>query len=208
MAIQSFTDLKTAITDWVADTTIDDYLNDVILIAEKRLQRDIRIRELEVTFSETMSSGEVDIPTFVGEFIFNELKHARLDVAGGQPLEVSESGWLYDHFPNRTSTARPLYIATDADKFIFGPFPDAEYTVNGTYFKRPQPLSGSNATNEFTDNVPDALFFACLAETAPLLKDDSRVSVWESKYNQIKQGYEASNKRQMRRRNRTRYEAS
>ena len=208
MAIQTFSDLKSAIINWVADSTITNYLDDIVLVAEKRLQRDLRIREIETALSDTMSSGEVDIPTSGGESVFIGIKHARLDVAGGHPLEVAEADWLYKKFPNRTSTGRPNYIAIDIDKFIFGQFPDTDYDVKGTVYKRPLVLSVTNATNEWTDGAPDALLFACLAETAPFLREDERVPVWENKYNQIKEGYNSLYKRETRQRTRVRYDPS
>lgn len=206
MAIQTFSELKSAIANWVADSTITDYLDDIILVAEKRLQRDIRIREIESTFSDTMSSGEVDVPALTGENIFIGLKHARLDVAGGWPLEVTEADWIYKKFPNRTSESRPTHIAIDGDKFIFGPFPDQDYSVEGTIYSRPYPLSISNETNEWTDYTPDALLFACLAETSSFIREDERVALWENKYNQIKEGYNMAYKRETRQRTRAVYD--
>jgi len=206
MAIQTFSDLKSAIVNWVADSTITDYLEDIILVAEKRLQRDIRIREIEATFSDTMVNGEVDVPVSGSDSIFTGIKHARLDVAGGHPLEVTEADWIYQRFPNRTSSGRPSFIAIDGDKFIFGQFPDAAYTVKGTVYSRPLVLSDSNPTNQWTGYTPDALLFACLAETAPFLREDERLPIWESRYNQIKEGYNALYKKETRNRTRVMYD--
>jgi hypothetical protein len=207
MAIQNFSDLKSAISNWLARSDLDLYLNDIVLLGEKRLQRDLRIREIEETFSDTMSSGELDVPTSGGQITFNSLKHARLDVSGGHPLEIAEADWIYKKFPCRESTGRPNFIAVDADKFIFGQFPDANYDVKGTIYKRPLLLSDSNTTNEWIDEVPDALLMACLAESAPFLKDDQRMQIWEVKYNQIKEGYNTDYKRQTRQRTRVRYDS-
>lgn len=208
MAIQSFSDIKAAIVNWVADSTITTYLDDIVLVAEKRLQRDLRIRELETTFSDTMSSGEIDVPVSGSDSTFLGIKHARLDVSGGHPLEIAEANWLYKQFPNRTSSGRPNFIAIDSTKFIFGQFPDQDYTVNGTVYARPVPLSDSNTTNEWTSYTPDALLFACLVETSPFIREDERVPIWERKYNQIKDGYNALYKRETRQSTRVRYDPS
>lgn len=211
MAIQNFSDLKSAISNWVADSTITDFLDDIILLGEKRLQRDLRIREIESTYSDTITNGECDVPEIPAVpnnyVIFNSIKHMRLDVAGGHPLEIAEADWIYKKYPNRVSTSRPKYIAVDADKFIFGPFPDSDYIVRGTIYIRPALLSTLNPDNAWIIHVPDALLMACLAETAPFLRDDERTQVWETKYMQIKDGYNSDYKRQTRQRTRVRYDS-
>lgn len=211
MAIQNFSDLKSAISNWLARSDLDIFLDNIVLLGEKRLQRDLRIREIESLYGETMTNGECDVPDIPAVpndyVIFNSIKHMRLDVAGGHPLEIAEADWIYKTYPNRISTSRPKYIAVDADKFIFGPFPDQDYTVRGTIYIRPALLSDSNPDNAWIIHTPDALLMACLAESAPFLKDDGRFQMWETKYNQIKDGYNADYKRQTRQRTRVRYDS-
>lgn len=206
MALDTYSDIQSALSNWLARSDINQYLPDIVLLAEQRLVRDLRIREIEVSFSDTISSGELDIPNSSGTNIFTELKHARLDVAGGHPMKMREADWIYERYPNRIATARPDYIAIDGDKFIFGPYPDSDYTVKGTYYKKPLVLSDTNTTNEWITNVPDALLMAALSETAPFLRDDARVPIWESKYIRLMKGYNANYKRQARRESRVSYE--
>ena len=207
MAISNFSDLKAAIGNWLARDDLTIFLDDIVLLGEKRLQRDLRIREIEAAYSEVMVSGECGVPVAGGQGTFQGIKHMRLDVSGGWPLEIADADWLYKKYPNRTATSRPLYVAIDADKFIFGPFPDSAYTVRGTLYTRPALLSDTNTVNDWITHTPDALLMACLAESAPFLKDDKRVQVWESKYMQIKEGYNMDYKRQTRQRTRVRYDS-
>lgn len=197
MALDSFSSIKTALTNWLARSDLSSYYNDFIFLGEKRLARDLRIRAIETSLSITLSSG---IGTIPADFL--ELKHARLDIAGGWDLEMREADWVYELHPNRTPTSRPIYIGVDGTDFVFGPYPDADYVVNGTYYKQPAILSDVSPTNEWTANTGDALLMAALAESAPFLRDDERLQVWESKYMEIKKGYTANYKRQARRQTR------
>lgn len=205
MAIESYSDLKSALSNWLARSDLDQFFEDIILLAEQRLTRDLRIREIEVTFSDTMSNGELDVPNDTGVNTFTELKHARLDIAGGNPLKMREADWIYEQYPLRSATSRPQYIAIDGSKFIFGPYPNSDYTVKGTYYKKPLLLSDTNTTNEWITAIPDALLMAALCETAPFLKDDGRIVVWEGKYSTIQKGYNVNYKRQARRESRVSY---
>lgn len=163
-------------------------------MGEKRLQRELRIHETETDLSVSLSNGIATIPTD-----FAELKWASLDGSPTYPLEVKDSQWIMRKYPLRESSGIPQYIAVDGLSFIFGQFPDSDYTLIGKYWKDPTLLSSSETENEWTSYAPDALLFACLSETAPFLKEDGRIQVWEQKYNQIKEGYNVERKRQSRR---------
>jgi hypothetical protein len=52
------------------------------------------------------------------------------------------------------------------------------------YFQQPIYLSESNQTNWFTEQARDLLLYACLLETAPYLKNDSRIPTWKDYYTQ------------------------
>lgn len=194
MAFDSYANLKTAIGSWLARSDLTSYVGDFITLGEARLARDLRIRAIEADLSVAISSGVAAVPA---DFV--ELKHARLDATPSYPLEPKDSQWLLRKFPMRTSDGPPQFIAVDGANFIFGPYPDTAYTILGVYYFKPAALSDSNTTNEWTDNVADALFFASLSESAPFLGQDKRLATWEAKYESIKRGYNVQQKRQARR---------
>lgn len=77
----------------------------------------------------------------------------------------------------------PTYYA-DAGfySWYITPAPNAEYSGSVQYMQLPQLIDKQNQTNWITDNAPECLLFATLAETAPFLQDDPRIPVWEQKY--------------------------
>lgn len=66
--------------------------------------------------------------------------------------------------------------------FIFGPYPDASYTVQGSYYQKAPVLSGSHTTNWMVTYAPDVLLAACMVVASRFLKDAEQVEVWEQMY--------------------------
>ena len=180
MAITTYAELKTAVTSWldIATADLSSIVDDLVTVAEKRIFRECRTRDMEDTFSTAISSGTIALPTG-----YVELKYARVDGTPSQPLERRSAEALYEMYPNRSSDGKPKFIAREGSTFIFGPYPDSGYTVKGVYYKRLTVVS-SSANALFTSN-PDLYLFACLAESEIVIGRDSRIAIWEAKYNKI-----------------------
>lgn len=177
MAITNYSELQTAVGNWLNRSDLTSYVPDLIMLGERRIYRKLRIRAMETALSSAISSGVVAVPaTYVA------LKSARIDGTPVQKLTRTSVDHIYEKYPTRSSQGRPGYIAREGSNFIFGPYPDSAYTVKGIYYARLTALSVSNTTNWFTDNAPDLLMWAALAESEVFLKNDARVSLWESKY--------------------------
>lgn len=183
MTISTYAGLQLAVKSWlhrasVGDPSITDTVPDLIEIGEKWIFRKARTREMEAALNVTISSGTATVPSdYVG------LKHARLDGSPSRPLKVAPSRTIYEGYPLRSSDRKPFYIGVDGSTFIFGPYPDSNYTVLGIYYQRlTSVVSSANAL--FVAN-PDLYLFAALAEAEPYLKNDKRVSLWTAKRDSI-----------------------
>lgn len=128
---------------------------------------------------EYLGAGRLPLPNN-----YLELKQAYIDRSPVQWLKRQKPQMIYEKYPTRSSAGLPKYIARDGNSFIFGPYPDSNYAVKGTYYRNIGPVS-SNAHALFTEN-PDLYLFAALAEAEPFLKNDKRVALWEQKYQKIK----------------------
>lgn len=180
MAITTHAELKSAVSNWLKRADLSSYLDDLVMLGEKRIMRDVRSTEMETALSVTISSGVATVPTgFLG------LKSAYVDGSPTQKLYTASISQIYEKYPQRSSEDKPRFIAYDAGNFIFGPYPDSGYTIKGTYYKRQGPLSGVVYT--LFSNNPDLFLFAALAESEPFLKNDKRIAVWEGKYETIKE---------------------
>lgn len=182
MSLSSYSDIKSAVGNWLNRDDLSTYIPDFIALGEDRIYRDLRIRAMETALSETTASGTISVPSG-----YLELIHAYVDGSPVQPLQRQTAEWIYQNYKLRTSTGKPLFIARDAGTFIFGPYPDANYTIIGTYYARLSALSDSNTTNWFTSNAPSIILWAALLEAEPFLQNDERIATWQSKYEQVKE---------------------
>lgn len=179
MALTTYANLTTAITNWLHRSDLSSYVDDFVTLGESRINNDLRIRQMETTMSTVISSGVVAVPSN-----YVEAKH--FYISSTTPyywLERKSAEWVYANYPDRSATGIPAFWARDGSNFIFGPYPDTGYTVTLVYYNRLIALS--SAVNTVYTSYPGLYLFASLAETAPFLKDDNRVVLWEAKYQDI-----------------------
>lgn len=181
MAITTHAELKTAISSFKHRADLSSMLDDIVMLAEKRIMREVRATEMETALSVAISaSGIATVPTgFLG------LKYAYIDGSPTQPLSIRTPAQIFAQYPRRSSDGKPVVIGYDAGSFIFGRFPDSTYTVKGTYYKRQGPLS--SAVYDLFTNNPDLYLFAALCEIEPYVVNEKRMPLWMSKYNEIKE---------------------
>ncbi len=103
-------------------------------------------------------------------------------LSGPVPLEKRSLEYIQFYSSGLSNATPKFYGESDETTFIFGPTPDATYTVNERYLSRPEPLSTSNETNWLSDNAYDILFKACLAEAAAFLKNLGVKTAWDMDY--------------------------
>ena len=179
MAITTYAELQTACANWLHRADLTTYIPDFIMLGETRIYREVRTKDMETSFSDTIASGTIALPTS-----YIDLKFAYINRSPVQWLDRKPAAWIYQNYPNRSSEGIPTTIAREGSTFIFGSYPDSDYPVTGVYYKNLGTVS-STAHALFTNN-PDLYLFAALSEAEPYLKNDARVALWKAKYNEIR----------------------
>lgn len=180
MALAVYADLQTAIGNWLARSDLTSYIPDLITLGEKRIIDELRVHEMEGAFSAVIASGTVAVPADYLAF-----KNVYLNASPIVPLIRTDIQQLYVKYPTRSSNGQPAYIARNGANFEFGPYPDTNYTVQGTYYQKPAVLSGFQTTNTIFPTYSDLYLWAALCEAEPFLQNDPRLQLWESKYQQV-----------------------
>lgn len=179
MAITTYSELQQGVKNFLQHHEIDFLIPDFITVAEKKIFRELRTRDMEEALSSAISSGVIAVPS---DFV--ALKHAYVDGSPTSPLEVRSASWIYRNYQTRSSDSKPVYIAVDQGNFIFGPYPDSTYTIKGTYYKR---LTGiATSANALFTNNPDLYLAASLVEAAQFCKEPDVMAYWAAKYEEIK----------------------
>jgi len=178
MAFTNYSDLKSTIADYLARDDLDTKIPDFIRLAEERLKRDLRIRQMlkVATASTIVNDSTVSLPSD-----FLAMKDLHLDT---NPVRVLQFQNTSNFFRNARTTDKgvPTMYTLLGSEFQFAPYPDAVYTLRMVYYHKPELLSDSNPSNLFLANCPDLLLYGALAEAEPYLMNDERLATWASLY--------------------------
>jgi hypothetical protein len=149
-----------------------------ISLAEKRLNRDLRLRQTLQQSTYSMTSG-FKVPTPAD---FLEMQDIHLQASPIIPLTFQTVSQFYRRNGGSNQQGQPVNYTLVADNFVLAPQPTGATTVNMTYYKIPAPMSDTVPSNEYLEVCPDLLLYASLAESAPFLMDDPRLATWNGMY--------------------------
>ena len=178
MSLSTYSDLQTSIANYLARSDLTSIIPDFITLAENRLRRELRIRQMlkSVTTSTVSGDATVELPSD-----FLEIRDFVVMTNPIQPLSYSSPSSLSNDL--RTSEVGvPLSYTILASEFQLAPAPDGIYTLKMLYFAAPPYLSSSNTTNVFLNIAPDGLLYGALVEAEPYLMNDARINTWGSMY--------------------------
>lgn len=176
MALATYDDLQTALANWLDRDDLTERIPEFIRLAEARIGRELRLHTIVSPF--TVSSGESSstLPEDCGE-----LRYARHDSdTRDTPIILTTPYGLKQY--RCLDAGTPEAAAVVNGNLVWNREADADYTLELIYFATLTPLSDSAPTNADLTDAPDLYLFGALAEAAPFLEHDERVTLWESKY--------------------------
>lgn len=179
MALAAYSDILTGVANELSRADLTSFIPDWVVLAESRINKNLRVRQMETTMSTVMAAGVIAVPTN-----YVALKDAYItSTTPFQSLERKTANWIYDNYPNRVADNTPKFIAREGTSFIFGPYPDGNYTVKFAYWNRLLPLS--TGVNSVFTAYPGLWLFGALCESAHKLKDDKRIPMWEARFKEL-----------------------
>lgn len=192
MAIDTYGKLQSSISDilnredLIADVTkysggtIEGIVKRAIRRTELRVQRDLRVRQMEASSAITFTSGTT-IYALPSDFM-----SARLLYITGSPRYVITQTTLdgiYAEFAG-AANQRPIKFAVSGNNLHAQPTPDSTYSALLYYYQEIPPLTDSNTSNWLLADCPDIYEYGSLIECTTYLRDDSRLQVWTQLYNE------------------------
>jgi hypothetical protein len=178
MALSSYSELKSTVASYLARSDLTAIIPDFIRLAEERLRRDLRTRQMLVVATADTVGGDstVGMPTD-----FLEMRDIHVNLNPVVQLSYKAPNAFYSSGKS-TLSGKPTEYTVLAAEFQLAPIPDAAYTLQMLYYAKPELLSDLNSTNTFLINYPDALLYAALGEAEPYLMNDARLQTWASLY--------------------------
>ncbi len=174
----SYANLKTTVANYLARSDLTSVIPDFIRLAEERLRRDLRTRQMLIvaTALTTGGDGTVGLPTD-----FLEMRDIHLNTNPVTTLRYKAPNSFYAE-SRVTESGKPVDYTILGAEMQLAPVPDTAYTLQMLYYGKPLLLSDTNSSNIFLANYPDALLYASLAEAEPYLMNDARVQTWAALY--------------------------
>lgn len=171
------------------DATLVDKIPLFILLAQIRISREIKQlgtrRVLTSTFSG--NSSVIQKPSDWRETI--SINYGLSDFTSGgtvtsQTLLPRSYEYLRNYWPIPTQTSSEVkyYADYNYNYWLVAPTPQSAYGFEVMYYATLKPIDETTQTNWLTEYAPDLLLYACLLESAPFLKVDERIQVWQQLY--------------------------
>ena len=179
MAVDTYTNLKTAIANFLARDDLTAQIPDFITMAEARMSRELETRSQEkrVQASSVAGNEYIALPTDL-----REVREVKLNTTPLTVLSYYSPVALDEKFASN-GQGKPLGYSIIGDELKLRPIPDTAYTVEIVYIGSIEPLSATNLTNNILSRSPDAYLYGALAEAYAYLLDETRASQYMQRFN-------------------------
>ena len=175
MAISTYSELNTAVANWLDRDDLTNRIPEFIALCEARFNRSLRIRAMETldtTVSTVAGTSTVALPTG-----YVQMRDISLITS-----PITQLQYLTPEIMNRINagsrTGKPETYTIIANNILFGPTPDAVYNISMLYYKTFDALTALAPTNWVITNAPDVYLYGALLEAEPFLMNDQRVQLW------------------------------
>lgn len=168
--ISTYDDLKAAVGRWLHRSDLAVPAEDFIALFEARANRDLRVRQMETTYSQTVTAQRNPLPTDWLELIGKP-------TVGGKPQDFITR----DQFKLLEGTVPVFeggYFSIFGSSISLNVDVSAGVVLAYDYYAKIQSLSASVQTNWLITEAPDIYLYGSLLEAAPYLNNDARIETW------------------------------
>lgn len=181
------------------DSSVDNILPSCIDYAEQRIYRELNLLSTVTRdYSTVLTAGTRNAEVSTSFIVINQIN--LLTPAGSSagngvrvPVTPATSQMVDMLWPGNTVTGTPeIWGNIDQWNIVFGPSPDANYTLEVIGTERPAPLSASNTTTFLTQYLPDLFFAASMVFMSGWMRnfgsqssDPAMSSSWEAQYEKL-----------------------
>ena len=174
MAISNYTELKTAVANWLDRDDLTARIPEFIALAEARFNRVLRLRSMEAKYTANTVAGQrnLALPTS-----YIQMRNFQVNTSPLTTLSYVTPE-IYDRLWGGSTQGTPKFYTILADEVSLGPIPASVQEVEMLFYKKFENLSGSVATNWLIINAPDIYLYGSMLEAEPFIMNDERVQLW------------------------------
>jgi hypothetical protein len=177
VSITTYSELQTAVGNWLGRSDLTSRIPEFISLAEAKLNRVLKSQAQETkSTSFSITAEYVNVPS---DFI----ESRNFYVTSTDP-DIALQYMAPDEMSRYSSTGKPKFYAVVGSQFRFAPAPDGTYTSTLIYYAK-LPALASNSTNWLLTSHPDAYLYGSLLEAEAYGANDQRVGLWKQGYDQV-----------------------
>jgi hypothetical protein len=200
VALENYAALQTEVADWLNRKDLNAKVPTFIRVIEAEAERRLRTWQMErrsyaktlVSATDGSASEYLPLPAD-----YLQLIRARVMDAPTQQLPLSYASMDQIDVIQRNKPAGGIPTAYNISgrSLRLGPFPNATYTIEITYFAKIPRLSATETRNWLLQDHPDIYLFGALAAAESYLKNDERVGLWKTQKDDFISQLETANER-------------
>lgn len=186
MALSTYAELQTAIHSELdrSTTAFTAAVPDLIKRAEAKMNRRLRLREMEVqataTYASTNTTRRLALPSDMLEMLDIQIKKS--SEADTEYLTLKQ---VPPYKINRYYDTQDVIAYAWRDEIEFNTTVSADHTVKMHYIQKLD--LATDSTNWVLTNFPDAYLYGSLAEAELFLLNDARVPIWKTLFSEALQ---------------------
>lgn len=178
MAITTYSELQTAVENWLARDDLTSRVPEFIDLAEGQMSRKLWSKENEKRSETSTTSGDkyLQLPSDVRAIRAARLKTDPPTVLRYAPFDQARFYYA------AADKSKPHTYTIYADVMELHPTPDGSYDVEIIYVAGIPPLSNSNSSNTVLDRYPDAYLYGALYNAHEYLMDEERAQFYKKRF--------------------------
>jgi hypothetical protein len=180
MAISNYTELKTAVANWLDRDDLTDRIPEFIALAEARFNRVLRLRSMEAKYTANTVAAQRNLALPTG---YIQMRNFQVNTSPLTTLSYVTPE-IYDRLWGGSRGGTPKFYTILANEVSFGPIPGSVMEVEMLFYKKFDNL-GTATTSGYPDsvnwlmtNAPDIYLYGTMLEAEPFIMNDERVPLW------------------------------
>jgi len=174
MAISNYSELQTAVANWLDRDDLTARIPEFIALAEARFNRVLRLRSMEAKYTANTVASQRNLALPTG---YIQMRNFQVNT---NPLTTLSyvTPEIYDRLWGGSTSGTPKFYTILANEVSFGPIPASVQEVEMLFYKKFDNLSVSTTTNWLITNAPDIYLYGSMLEAEPFIMNDERVQLW------------------------------
>ena len=179
MAISNYSELTTAVANWLDRDDLTLRIPEFIALAEAKFNRTLRLRSMEAKYTANTVASQRNLALPTG---YIQMRNFQVNTTPLTTLSYVTPE-IYDRLWGGSTSGTPKFYTILANEISFGPIPGSVMEVEMLFYKNFENLSSVVSTNWLITNAPDVYLYGCMMQAEPFIMNDERVALWGASLN-------------------------